>query len=251
MNLKIVFEDAHLLVFYKPAGVPVQSAGIGVKDCESVLKNYLHEKMREKKDLYLGVVHRLDQPVEGLLAFAKTPETAASLNRQNADGRLEKRYLAVCCVDKRGQNLQNRGELCGKPTDNVENTVDKWIEKSDFLRKNGKENRSEIVRPGTPGAKKAVLFYRTLKREGDLELREIRLQTGRHHQIRVQMAGMGTPLAGDRKYGMVSGGAESVDNLFPALCAYHLELTHPQTKERLIFEEQPRHPLFSKFLSIG
>ena len=148
-------------------------------------------------------------------------------------------------------NLQNHGELCGKHTENVENMVDKWIEKCDFLRKNGKENRSEIVRPGTPGAKKAVLFYQTLKREGDLELREIRLQTGRHHQIRVQMAGMGTPLAGDRKYGSVPSGAENVDNLFPALCAYHLELTHPQTKERMVFEELPRHPLFSKFLSIG
>ncbi len=84
-----------------------------------------------------------------------------------------------------------------------------------------------------------------------MELREIRLQTGRHHQIRVQMAGMGTPLAGDRKYGSVPSGAENVDNLFPALCAYHLELTHPQTKERMVFEELPRHPLFSKFLSIG
>ena len=251
MNLKIVFEDAHLLVFYKPAGVPVQSAGIRVKDCESILKNYLHEKMPEKREIYLGVVHRLDQPVEGLLVFAKTPEAAAFLGRQSEDGKMKKHYLAVCCVDKRVHNLQNHGELCGKHTENVENMVDKWIEKCDFLRKNGKENRSEIVRPGTPGAKKAVLFYQTLKREGDLELREIRLQTGRHHQIRVQMAGMGTPLAGDRKYGSVPSGAENVDNLFPALCAYHLELTHPRTKERMVFEELPRHPLFLIFLSIG
>lgn len=251
MNLKIVFEDAHLLVFYKPAGVPVQSARIGVKDCESILKNYLHQKEPETKEPYLGIVHRLDQPVEGLLVFAKTPGAAASLSRQSAGGTLEKRYFAVCCAGQEERNVQRTGMLCGKPTGKVENNVDKWIEQVDFLRKNGRENRSEIVRPGTPGAKKAVLFYRVRKREGDLELREIRLQTGRHHQIRVQMAGIGAPLAGDRKYGTAQKNVDNVDNSFPALCAYHLELTHPQSKERMVFEEQPQNPLFLKFLPIG
>ena len=88
MNLKIVFEDEHLLVCCKPAGVPVQSARMGVKDCESILKNYLYEKNPEKGVPYLGLIHRLDQPVEGLLVFAKSAEAAAVLNRDLQEGRM-------------------------------------------------------------------------------------------------------------------------------------------------------------------
>lgn len=247
MNLNIIFEDAHLLVFYKPAGVPVQSARIGVKDCENMLKNYLHQKSPEKGEPYLAVIHRLDQPVEGLLVFAKTREAAAELNRQGTAGLLEKRYLAVRHVDNCSENVPIQWDFCGKPHENVENYVDKWTKKVDFLKKNGRENRSEIVSPQTSGAKKAILFYRVLDYVDGLELVEIRLQTGRHHQIRVQMAGMGTPLLGDRKYGKDSEEVRNVDNLYPALCAWHLEFEHPQTKEQMIFEERPHNPLFSKF----
>ena len=101
MNLKIVFEDAHLLVCYKPAGVPVQSARTGTKDCESILKNYLYEKEPEKGTPYLAVIHRLDQPVEGLLVFAKNRKAAASLTAQlqktGGSGMLHKCYYAAAC----------------------------------------------------------------------------------------------------------------------------------------------------------
>lgn len=244
----IVYEDMHLLVCYKPAGVPVQSAKIGVKDCESMLKNYLHEKNPGKGEPYLGLIHRLDQPVEGLLVFAKTPAAAAALSRQNADGKMQKEYLAVRrSVDKVVENQGKYVKICGKPVDFVENSVDKWSRQEDFLRKNGRENRSEIVPAGTPGAKKAVLFYQVLKAEEGLQLLEIRLQTGRHHQIRVQMAGMGTPLVGDRKYGPSEVDVDNVDNSYPALCAYHLEFLHPKTGKEMSFTRLPQNPVFARF----
>ena len=252
MELHIVYEDEHLLVLYKPAGVPVQSARVGVKDCESLVKNYLHAKNPGKGAPYLGIVHRLDQPVEGLVVFALTPKAAAGLSRQSAERRMEKTYLAVRhIVDNLGVDLSNSQNPCGKPPENVEKKVENWVKRVDYLCKNGKENRSEIVPPSHPGAKKAVLFYRILERSGDRELAEIRLETGRHHQIRVQMAGMGTPLAGDRKYGPahVENCVDNVDNSFPALCAYRLKFTHPISGKCMKFEIKPQNPVFSTFLS--
>ncbi|MCI9306965.1 MAG: RNA pseudouridine synthase [Lachnospiraceae bacterium] len=250
MNLKIVFEDTHLLVCYKPAGVPVQSARVGTRDCESILKNYLYEKNPQKGAPYLGLIHRLDQPVEGLLVFAKTEEAAAGLSRQLQDGRMKKSYLAVRrAVDKSTKSSSKSVEDCGKTVKNVENSVENWIEITDYLRKNGRENRSEIVKAGTSGAKKAVLSYRILEAADGRELAEIRLLTGRHHQIRVQMAGRGTPLIGDQKYGAVSENVDIVDKLYPALCAYRLEFLHPKTGKSLTFQIKPENPVFAPFHS--
>ena len=252
MKLNIVYEDKHLLVLYKPAGVPVQSARVGAKDCESLLKNYLFEKHPGKGAPYLGIVHRIDQPVEGLVAFALTPQAAAALSGQSAQREMEKTYLAVReIVDKQDVDTCKRQNICGKPLENVEKLVDNWTECVDFLYRNGKENRSEVVSKDYPGAKKAVLRYRVLERRGQRELVEIRLETGRHHQIRVQMAGMGTPLAGDHKYGAgnVENHVDNVDNSFPALCAYRLRFRHPSTKKWMKFEVKPQNPAFFPFLS--
>lgn len=254
MNLKIVFEDAHLLVLYKPAGVPVQSARVGAKDCESMLKNYLYEKSLNEQKLcadqtpYLGIVHRLDQPVEGLLVFAKTSTAAAELNRQLQDGRMKKSYLAVLeSVDNSVKKYRKNRKDGGKLNENVEKTVDNWSKIVDFLKKNGKENCSAIVQEGTPGAKKAVLRYRILQAIEGRKLAEIQLLTGRHHQIRVQMAGMGTPLMGDRKYGRFQENVDSVDKSYPALCAYRLEFVHPKIKEPVVFQIKPENPFFAPF----
>lgn len=252
MKLNIIYEDEHLLVLYKPAGVPVQSARVGAKDCESLVKNYLYEKNPGKGAPYLGIVHRLDQPVEGLVLFALTQKAAADLSRQSSERKMEKTYLAVRhVVDNRDVDIHKRQNICGKPPENVEKLVDNWTECVDFLCKNGKENRSEIVPSSRPGAKKAVLRYRVLERREGRELVEIRLETGRHHQIRVQMAGRGTPLVGDRKYGMenVENCVDNVDNLFPALCAYRLRFRHPSTGKWMEFEVKPQNPVFSTFLS--
>lgn len=249
MELKILFEDAHLLVLYKPAGVPVQSARMGRQDCESMVKNYLYEKNPGKGVPYLGLIHRLDQPVEGLVVFAKTSMAAAELSRQLQSGQMKKSYLAVrWSVDNSVKNSSEYGKKCGKVNKNVEKSVENWREKVDFLRKNGKENCSEIVSEKTPGAKRAVLRYRILKVQNEQELVEIQLLTGRHHQIRVQMAGLGTPLVGDRKYGLKDN-VDSVDKSYPALCAYRLEFVHPKTGEPMSFQIAPRNPVFVPYIS--
>ncbi len=248
MKRNIIFEDKHLLVLYKPAGVPVQSAGSGVQDCESILKNYLREKAPEKGVPYLGIVHRLDQPVEGLLVFAKTPFAASALSRQVRDKTMKKRYLAIrLSVDNSVHEGRKAAEICGEPRINVDNSVEKWTKQVDFLRKQPGTNGSEIVREGTPGAKRAVLRYRILDRRDGLELLEIELLTGRHHQIRVQMAGLGTPLLGDRKYAGAALQESLTDQPFPALCASFLELVHPRTGKGMIFEKRPENPAFLKF----
>lgn len=251
MNLNIVFEDSHLLVLYKPAGVPVQSARTGVPDCESMLKNYLYEKYPEKGSPYLGVVHRLDQPVEGLLVFAKNKTAARELSLQLQKGRMKKTYLAVCrSVDNFVKNGRENIKNGGKLNANVDKFVENWSEKVDFLRKNGQKGISEIVPEGTAGAQKAVLQYRIWKTSDCLKLLEIRLLTGRFHQIRVQMAGLGLPLEGDHKYGQTLADVDSVDKSYPALCAYRLEFQHPRTGKALNFQLSPQNPIFSPFLSL-
>ncbi len=156
-ELEIIYEDKDVLVIRKEAGVPVQSARVGAKDCESLLKNYLYKKNPKGGAPYLGLIHRLDQPVEGLVVFALNPKAAAALSKQSAGKEMQKTYLAVRhSVDKCPHPVPNEEKFCGKPVDNVENLVENWNECVDYLWKDGKNNRSEMVQEGHAGAKKAV-----------------------------------------------------------------------------------------------
>lgn len=181
----ILYEDREILVCHKPAGIAVQNARVGSMDMESLLKNYIAQKNPGKMP-YLGIIHRLDQPVEGVLVFALNGKAAAELNRQMTSGGIEKIYLAVTA----GHITQEKAVL------------------EDWLKKDNRTNSSAVVPAGTAGAKKAVLSYEVIEqketgnktggeavREGqEAEPTEIRsllrihLDTGRHHQIRVQMA---------------------------------------------------------------
>ena len=219
----ILYEDKEILVCRKTAGMPVQAAKIGTMDMESALKNYLVKKTPGKIP-YLGVVHRLDQPVEGILVFGKTPEAAKSLSAQITAGKMEKIYLSV---------TYGKQAEAGKK--------EKVLE--DYLKKDGKSNTSSVVNAHTPGAKKARLSYEVLGEAVDAIsgkkkwLLRIHLDTGRHHQIRVQMAHAGMPLAGDRKYGAgtnVTIGAGSL-----ALCAASLTFFHPVTGKVMKFVTKP------------
>ena len=260
MKPDILYEDRHLLVLYKPAGVAVQSARVGAQDCESILKNYLYQKEQTSGSSKaagggvpsLHLVHRLDQPVEGLLVFALDKKTAAVLSRQVSQGGMEKSYLAVRrkTVEAKVENPVGEVDNLRNPVDNLNGPVDNWTEIVDYLWKDTKANRSVVVAPSHPGAKKAVLSYRVLVAAEARELVEIRLVTGRHHQIRVQMAAMGTPIVGDMKYGTGScagSGAESGGYAFPALCAYRLLFTHPATGKKMEFQIAPRNPAFKEF----
>lgn len=219
----ILYEDKDIIVCHKPSGIAVQSARIGSMDMESALKNYLAQK-EPKKMPYLGIVHRLDQPVEGILVFAKNQKAAGELSRQMASGEMAKTYLAVteCKPEKEKGILE------------------------DWLKKDGKTNTSSVVKAGSQGAKKAILFYEILDtiRVSDKEryLIKIRLETGRHHQIRVQMAHGGMPLLGDRKYNAAEKSETSL-----ALCSAGLTLKHPSTKKEMKFETTPSGDGFVNF----
>lgn len=222
----ILFEDKDILVCHKAAGIAVQNARIGAADMESSLKNYLALRSPDKMP-YLGIVHRLDQPVEGVLVFAKNKKAAAGLTKQITTGNIVKEYLAVT----EGIPEKSRGRL------------------EDYLRKNGKTNTSEVVSSKTDGAKKAVLEYEMVQEISDERtesgkriLIKIHLETGRHHQIRVQMAHAGMPLLGDRKYnpGDTAG--------YPlGLCSCHLIFRHPITGKKMEFQVTPKGESFAGF----
>ena len=221
MEIDILYEDGQLLVCRKPAGVPVQSGKVGQKDMVSILRNYRNGK---EGDTYIGLVHRLDQPVQGVMVFAKTKMAAAGLSRQITDGRMKKQYLAVTC----GKPMKKQGALV------------------DYLLKDGRTNTSSIVPEGTKGAKRAELRYRIIAETPGYALAEIDLLTGRHHQIRVQMTGAGMPLAGDRKYNLSDAGQTEK---YVALAAHRLSFEHPVLKKEICFEGKPEGAIFKKFQS--
>lgn len=218
MVLDIIYEDEQILVCQKPAGLAVQNASFGKKDMESMIKNRLAQESG-RPNPYLGIIHRLDQPVQGLVVFAKEAKAASSLSAQVQDGRMKKYYLAV--------------------TDGIPALKEATL--VDYLKKDGKTNISEVVEPGIRGAKRASLHYRVLKEKNDKALLEIELHTGRHHQIRAQMAAMGTPLAGDMKYN-----PRAVADSGIGLCAYRLELVHPGSGKRMKFTCQPKGRVFAE-----
>lgn len=244
---RILYEDQDIIVCHKAAGIATQTSRVGQADMVSEIINYLagskHGSVQHTP--YVGVVHRLDQPVEGILVFAKNKDAAAGLSRQITGNETEKYYYAVVC----GRNFRKEGKL------------------EDYLSKDGRTNLSAVVLPEIKGAKRAVLQYEILtervavsetfaKTEQEdngkecggyrIALARIRLYTGRHHQIRVQMSHAGMSLLGDYKY----ADAETVriSELMHArkiaLCAYRLSLCHPRTGERMQFQIRPEGSSF-------
>ena len=221
MRTKVIYEDKDIMVIHKPAGLATQTGQIGSMDVVSELKNYLAAK---GEDSYVGVIHRLDQPVEGLLVFAKNKRAAAHLSGQLAKDNLNKEYDAV---------------VCGV-TECREETL------TDYLRK-GNDSRAQVVtgeEARFPDARRAVLHY-CVKEEAPpfpgTALIHVTLQTGRFHQIRAQMAHAGYPLLGDVKYGneMSAELSRQYGIRQVALCASAMSLQHPVTGKKLHFEIKP------------
>lgn len=210
---EILYEDEVIIVCRKEAGVPVQTSRAGQADMVSALKNY---RVGKKEEPYIGLIHRLDQPVEGVMVFAKTKAAAAQLSAQVSSRQVEKQYLAV---------------LSGIPTE-------KSGELRDYLLRDGKTNTSCVVPKGTPGAKYACLSYEVLKAdcERNRVLVRIMLHTGRHHQIRVQFAHAGCPVYADTKYGEPLPGGSYCP---VALCSCRIGFVHPVTRQEMAFEIQP------------
>lgn len=203
--INIIYEDNHLLVVEKPVNIPVQQDSTKDKDLLTMLKEYLKQKYQKPGNVYLGLIHRLDRPVGGIMVFAKTSKAASRLSKEIQNNEFHKTYLAV-----------------------VEGKVN---DKDTFIDKLLKDHKNNIVKVSKEG-KLSELSYELLDYKEGLSLVKIDLKTGRSHQIRVQFSSRGYPLYGDQKYNPNT----PKDQI--ALFSNKIEFYHPTTKEKLTFEIQ-------------
>ncbi|MBQ2872993.1 MAG: RluA family pseudouridine synthase [Bacilli bacterium] len=207
-NINILYEDNHLLVVNKPANMPVCLDSSNDIDLLSKLKEYLKIKYNKPGNVYLGLIHRLDRPVEGILVFAKTSKAASRLSKQITDNKFKKTYYAV-----------------------IENKIENEGSFINYLTKDEKTNTSYVT--SESNGKKSILEYKLIDYKDNLSLVKINLITGRHHQIRVQFSHNGYPLYGDHKYNknFINDNKTNI-----ALIAKELSFYHPTTNELLTFE---------------
>ena len=212
-QLKVIYEDNHIIVVEKPVNIPSQADKTGDIDLLTIVKQYIKEKYQKPGNVYIGLVHRLDRPVGGVMVFAKTSKAAARLSNQVREKKFEKTYLTIV----NGKMEQNAATL------------------EDYLYKDERNNKSKVVPEGTKNSKLAVLDYEVLKYNSELNLSvlKIHLHTGRHHQIRVQLSSRDHSIYGDQKYGGRGHGKQIT------LWAYELKFYHPITNEKLVFRSVP------------
>lgn len=209
-DIPILYEDNHLLVVVKPPNLLSQGDQTGDEDLHTILKEYIREKYNKPGNVYLGLVHRLDRPVGGVMVFAKTSKAAGRLSEQIRKGKFNRCYLAVVY----GHPHPLKGSYCN------------------HLRKDRKTNMVRVVKPDVSGGKEARLDYEVVDMISDFSLVRINLHTGRSHQIRVQMSHASHPLLGDQRYGPRTNKRQQI-----ALWAEQISFAHPTTKEILVFKE--------------
>ena len=207
-GVKVLFEDNHIIVAIKPAGVLSQGDGSNAPDMLTILKAYIKEKYQKPGEVYLGLVHRLDRPVSGVIVFARTSKAASRLSEQIRNRRVEKIYRCVV-----NGVLEGEGRL------------------ENFISKDETRNIVTVIDTEKSGFKSSYLDYRALAVKDGLTLTEVKLGTGRSHQIRAQMAHAGYPLIGDQKYGKKDDRTKDI-----ALEAYKLSFEHPVKHEFITFE---------------
>ena len=208
-NLEVLFEDNHLLIVNKKSGDIIQGDKTGDKPLSDVVKEYIKEKYNKPGEVFLGVVHRLDRPTSGVIIFARTSKALERLNKMLRERTISKTYWAVV----KNTPLKEKDSLIH------------------FLKKNPKNNKSTVFTKETDASKKAILHYSVIKKLDNYSLLEIDLETGRHHQIRAQLAYIGSPIKGDLKYGASRSNKDGSIHLH----ARKISFTHPVSKENILF----------------
>ena len=233
--MEVVYEDNHIIIVYKESGEIVQGDKTGDRPLSDIVKDYIKEKYQKPGAVFLGVVHRLDRPVSGLVVFARTSKALTRLNNMFRDGEVHKTYWAIVSKteENRKKTEEERGEM-----DDSSHTLEHW------LVRNEKQNKSYAYDHEVPNSKKAILKYRVIGHSDRYTLLEVNLLTGRHHQIRCQLAAMGCPIKGDLKYGAKRSNPDGSISLL----SHRVEFIHPVSKERIVVESPlPNDPLWQTF----
>lgn len=223
--MEVIYEDNHFIAVSKSPGEIVQGDKTGDKPLSEIVADFLAKKYNKPGKAFIGVVHRLDRPVAGLVLFAKTSKALSRMNKLFRDGEVSKRYLALVC----------------RPPGVLEGEVSTW------LLRNTKLNKSFPVGAGTPEAKEAKLRYKTVARSERYTLLEVELLTGRHHQIRAQLASLASPIKGDLKYGAPRSNPDGGISLL----AYEISFQHPVSGEPILLRAPlPQDSLWQSFSKI-
>ncbi len=225
--MKVIYEDNHIIIVYKESGEIVQGDKTGDTPLSETVKAYIKEKYQKPGAVFLGVAHRLDRPVSGLVVFARTSKALARLNKMFAEGEVHKTYWAIVSRED-GERSTVNGE---------------WTTLTHWLVRNEKQNKSYAYDHEVPNSKKAVLRYRAIGHSERYTLVEVELMTGRHHQIRCQLAAIGCPIKGDLKYGARRSNPDGSISLL----SRKVEFIHPVSKEKIcVASPLPSDPLWEK-----
>ncbi len=222
--MQVVYEDNHIIIVNKRSGEIVQGDKTGDTPLSETVKQYIKEKYQKPGEVFLGVVHRLDRPVSGLVVFARTSKALARLNKMFAEGEVHKTYWAIVPASP-----EKTKDFC---------TLENW------LVRNEKQNKSYAYDHEVPHSKRAVLKYRIIGHSDRYSLLEVQLMTGRHHQIRCQLAKAGMPIKGDLKYGAPRSNPDGSISLM----ARKVEFVHPVSKLTISVEAPlPENQLWQAF----
>jgi 23S rRNA pseudouridine1911/1915/1917 synthase len=208
--MEVIYEDNHIIIVNKQSGEIVQGDKTGDRPLSDIVKDYIKDKYQKPGAVFLGVVHRLDRPVSGLVVFARTSKALTRLNKMFAEGEVQKTYWAI---------VKNAPK-------EPEGILTHW------LVRNEKQNKSYAYDHERPNAKKAILKYKVIGHSDNYTLLGVQLMTGRHHQIRCQLAAMGCPIKGDLKYGAPRSNPDGSISLMSRRVAF----IHPVSKEQIIVE---------------
>ncbi|NNC84684.1 MAG: RNA pseudouridine synthase [Bacteroidia bacterium] len=218
----MLFEDNHLIAVNKPSGVLVQGDNTGDLSLDTIVKQYIKEKYNKPGDVFLGVIHRIDRPVSGVILYGRTSKALTRMNEQFKNKEVKKVYWAVC---------KNR------PEDTEGHLVN-------HLRKNAAQNKSFVCKKDAKGSQKAELNYEWINQSNNFNLFHVELLTGRHHQIRAQLAHIGCPIKGDLKYGAKRSNPDGSIHLH----ARSISFMHPVKKESItITAKAPQESLWNFF----